>query len=99
MSATMGKAPGAATLEARNLVKDFSLRSGFRTSVLHAVKDVSFTIEAGKTIALVGESGSGKSTIARMLMKLETPTSGEILLDGVESGTRGRALERYRSDV
>ena len=59
-----------ARLEARNLVKDFHLRSGFRTSVLHAVKDVSFTLEAGKTVALVGESGSGKSTIARMLMKL-----------------------------
>ncbi|OSP04567.1 MULTISPECIES: ABC transporter ATP-binding protein [unclassified Microbacterium] len=87
------------TLEARNLVKDFHLRSGFRTSVLHAVKDVSFTLEAGRTTALVGESGSGKSTIARMLMKLETPTSGSILLDGEESGTRGLALERYRSDV
>ena len=87
------------TLEARNLVKDFHLRSGFRTSVLHAVKDVSFTLEAGRTTALVGESGSGKSTIARMLMKLETPTSGSILLDGEESGTRGSALERYRADV
>lgn len=87
------------TLEASNLVKDFHLRSGFRTSVLHAVKDVSFTLEAGRTTALVGESGSGKSTIARMLMKLETPTSGSILLDGEESGTRGSALERYRSDV
>ncbi|GEC75637.1 hypothetical protein GCM10010213_16900 [Microbacterium maritypicum] len=91
--------PQTARLEARNLVKDFHLRSGFRTNVLHAVKDVSFTIEAGKTVALVGESGSGKSTIARMLMKLETPTSGEILLDGKPSGARGRALERYRADV
>lgn len=86
-------------LEARNLVKDFRLRSGFRTRVLHAVKDVSFTLEPGKTVALVGESGSGKSTIARMLMKLETPTSGEILLDGAPSGRHGRELARYRSDV
>ncbi|WP_194764754.1 ABC transporter ATP-binding protein [Microbacterium sp. UFMG61] len=88
-----------ATLEARNLVKDFTLRSGVKTSILHAVKDVSFTLESGKTIALVGESGSGKSTIARMLMKLESPTSGQILLDGRETGTRGRAVERYRSQV
>jgi len=88
-----------ATLEARNLVKDFSLRSGFKSSILHAVKDVSFTIEAGRTIALVGESGSGKSTIARMLMKLETPTSGKILLDGAETGMHGRAVEAYRSQV
>ncbi|WP_435743951.1 ABC transporter ATP-binding protein [Microbacterium sp. PMB16] len=92
-------ARGTGTLEARNLTKDFHLRSGFKTTTLHAVKDVSFTLEPGKTVALVGESGSGKSTIARMLMKLETPTSGEILLDGKPSGTRGRALERYRGDV
>jgi ABC-type oligopeptide transport system ATPase subunit len=88
-----------ASLEARNLSKDFHLRSGFRSTVLHAVKDVSFTIEAGRTVALVGESGSGKSTIARMLMKLETPTSGSILIDGAETPTRGRALAAYRSDV
>lgn len=89
----------ARTLEARSLVKDFRLRSGLKTTILHAVKDVSFTLEPGRTVALVGESGSGKSTIARMLMKLETPTSGEMLLDGTRSGDGGRALERYRSDV
>ena len=87
------------SLEARSLVKDFTLRSGLRTSILHAVKDVSFTIEAGRTIALVGESGSGKSTIARMLMKLETPTSGEILLDGKATGSGARDVAAYRSEV
>lgn len=87
------------TLEARHLTKDFSLRSGFRSRILHAVKDVSFTLRTGRTIALVGESGSGKSTIARMLMKLETPTSGQILLDDADTGVRGAALARYRSDV
>ncbi|MFC4140402.1 MULTISPECIES: ABC transporter ATP-binding protein [unclassified Microbacterium] len=87
------------TLEARGLVKDFTLRSGFKTSTLHAVKDVSFTLEAGKTIALVGESGSGKSTIARMLMKLETPTSGQILLNGAPTTMAGREIARYRSQV
>ncbi|WP_350352731.1 ATP-binding cassette domain-containing protein [Microbacterium sp. A8/3-1] len=99
MSTKTDAARGTGTLEARNLTKDFHLRSGFTTTTLHAVKDVSFTLEPGRTVALVGESGSGKSTIARMLMKLETPTSGEILLDGAPSGTGGRALERYRSDV
>jgi peptide/nickel transport system ATP-binding protein len=99
MTTKTDAAVATTTLEARNLVKDFALRSGFKTTTLHAVKDVSFTIAAGKTVALVGESGSGKSTIARMLMKLETPTSGEILLDGKPSGTRGGALARYRSDV
>ncbi|PVE92290.1 MULTISPECIES: ATP-binding cassette domain-containing protein [unclassified Microbacterium] len=99
MSTKTDAARGTGTLEARNLTKDFHLRSGFKTTTLHAVKDVSFTLEPGRTVALVGESGSGKSTIARMLMKLETPTSGDILLDGVPSGTHGRTLERYRSDV
>ncbi|HZU92208.1 MAG TPA: ATP-binding cassette domain-containing protein [Microbacterium sp.] len=86
-------------LEARNLVKDFHLRSGLRTTTLHAVNDVSFSVAAGRTLALVGESGSGKSTIARMLMKLETPTSGRILLDGKATGRRGRELAVYRSEV
>ncbi|MGN7976858.1 MAG: dipeptide/oligopeptide/nickel ABC transporter ATP-binding protein [Microbacterium sp. 69-10] len=87
------------TLEARGLVKDFHLRSGMRTTVLHAVKDVSFTLEAGRTLALVGESGSGKSTIARMLMKLENPTRGQILLDGRPTGRGGWARAAYRSEV
>ncbi|WP_127473736.1 ABC transporter ATP-binding protein [Microbacterium sulfonylureivorans] len=87
------------TLEARGLVKDFRLRSGLAVSKLHAVKDVSFTLEQGRTIALVGESGSGKSTIARMIAKLEHPTSGTILLDGKPSATRGAALAAYRREV
>ncbi|MBW9093550.1 ABC transporter ATP-binding protein [Microbacterium jejuense] len=91
-------APVSRTLEARNLVKDFRLRNGLRFSTLHAVKDVSFTLEAGRTIALVGESGSGKSTIARMLARLETPTSGQILLDGKPIGG-GRSVAAYRGDV
>jgi peptide/nickel transport system ATP-binding protein len=87
------------TLEARDLVKDFRLRDGLKFSTLHAVKGASFTLEPGRTIALVGESGSGKSTIARMIAKLERPTSGQILLDGKPSGVRGAALAAYRSDV
>ncbi|MCB7135181.1 ABC transporter ATP-binding protein [Cellulosimicrobium marinum] len=87
------------TLEVRNLVKDFALRKGLKRSTLRAVNDVSFTLEPGKTIAVVGESGSGKSTVARMISKLETPTSGQILLDGRPSATRGRALDAYRHDV
>lgn len=90
---------GAGTLEAQHLVKDFRLRDGVRRSTLHAVKDVSFSLVPGRTIALVGESGSGKSTIARMMAKLETPTSGRVLIDGRPSGERGRALAQYRRDV
>lgn len=63
-------------LEARHLVKRYA------HSAL-AVDDVSFSIERGQTLGLVGESGSGKSTVARMVMELIPPTSGEVLFDNV----------------
>ena len=56
--------------------------SGGRKRILTAVDDVSFSIAKGQTYALVGESGSGKSTIARMIVGLERPDSGRILIDG-----------------
>jgi peptide/nickel transport system ATP-binding protein len=87
------------TLEVKDLVKDFTVRSGFKRSKLRAVNEVSFTLEPGKTIALVGESGSGKSTVARMIAQLETPTTGQIMLDGTPIGRRGDALARYRHAV
>jgi len=77
------------SLEVRDLVKDFRLRNGVKFSTLRAVNHVSFTLEPGRTLALVGESGSGKSTIARIIAKLEIPTSGEVLLDGAPTRFRG----------
>ncbi|MDX3660056.1 ATP-binding cassette domain-containing protein [Streptomyces sp. ID05-26A] len=70
------------TLQARDLVKDFTVRNGLRRTALRAVDGVSFTLEPGRTVALVGESGSGKSTIARMIARLEKPTSGGITVTG-----------------
>jgi dipeptide transport system ATP-binding protein len=74
----------AAVLEARNLVRDYhvggSLFGGGRT--VHAVKDISFNLEKGKTLAIVGESGSGKSTLARILTLIDRQTSGELFIDG-----------------
>jgi ABC-type oligopeptide transport system ATPase subunit len=70
------------TLRARDLVKDFTVRNGLRRTALRAVDGVSFTLEPGRTVALVGESGSGKSTIARMIARLEKPTSGDIVVTG-----------------
>lgn len=82
-----------------HVVKDYRLRQGLRTSTLRAVDDVSFTLDPGRTIALVGQSGSGKSTIAKLLMQLERPTSGRILVDGVPVHPRGAGLRAYRSVV
>ena len=70
------------TLEVADLVKDFRIRGGLRRTRLRAVDHVSFTLTPGRTVALVGESGSGKSTIARIIARLERPTSGRVTLRG-----------------
>jgi peptide/nickel transport system ATP-binding protein len=87
------------SLEVRDLCKDFRLRRGFHFDTLHAVADASFVLEPGHTVALVGESGSGKSTIARIIAKLETPTSGQVLLDGEPTNYGGARLAAYRRKV
>ena len=75
----------APTLRVRDLTKDYKIRQGaFRSEPFRAVDAVSFEIPRGKTLALVGESGSGKSTVAKMVLKLEDPTSGAIEVDGVD---------------
>lgn len=72
--------------EALLAVKDLCIDFHLRTHVLHAVRNVSFDLERGKTLALVGESGSGKSVTARALMRIiDRPgqmTGGQIVLDG-----------------
>ncbi|WP_432485638.1 ABC transporter ATP-binding protein [Kineococcus esterisolvens] len=87
------------TLELREVVKEYKLRQGLRTSVLRAVDGVDLLLEPGRTVALVGQSGSGKSTIAKLLMQLERPTSGCMLLDGAPVEHRGRGLAHYRRTV
>ena len=81
-----------AVVEVRDLVKEYSIRGGgLRSEKFLAVDGVSFSIPRGKTLALVGESGSGKSTVAKMLLQLEKPTDGEILIDGAATSTMSRA--------
>ena len=65
-------------LEVYNLKKYFKAGSG----MLHAVDDVSFTIDHGKTLGVVGESGCGKTTLGRTILHLTTPTSGKIVFEG-----------------
>ena len=85
------------TLEVRDLVKDFRLRSGLHRATLRAVDRVSFTLVPGRTVALVGASGSGKSTVARMVARLERPSGGEIALTGEEGRPVG--ARHYRDHV
>ncbi len=74
-------------LKVKNLVTRFPVTGGmFRKKIanLHAVEDVSFTINRGQTFSLVGESGCGKTTIARSVLRLEESESGEVFMDGVD---------------
>jgi len=84
-------AQAAPVVEVRNLVKEYRIRKGgLASEPFRAVDGVSFQIPRGKTLALVGESGSGKSTVAKMVLQLEEPTSGEVLVDGVPTTSLGR---------
>jgi peptide/nickel transport system ATP-binding protein len=89
-------------LEVRGLRKSFVSSGLFGPKRrVTAARDVAFRIRRGEAVALVGESGSGKSTVARLLLRLETPDGGEILLDGEDVLARERrsASLAYRGRV
>lgn len=78
-------------LEARGLCRVFTERRAFRGAThVHALRDVSFSVPRAGIVALVGESGSGKSTVARVVARLLRPTSGALLLDGVDVAAERR---------
>ena len=95
---------GEPLLRVEGLRKHFPLTKGIlfaRTlGYIKAVDDVSFEIRAGETLGLVGESGCGKTTTSRMILNLEAPTEGRILLEGEPiHGLQGAALGAYRAKV
>ncbi len=90
-------------LQVKNLVKHFPIKGGLLqlpVAWVKAVDGVSFDIGRGETLGLVGESGSGKSTVARTVLRLIPPTSGEVILDGQSVfKASNRDMKRLRRDV
>jgi oligopeptide transport system ATP-binding protein len=90
-------------LKAENLVKHYPIKAGvLRRTVGHvkALDGVSFELYKGETLGIVGESGCGKSTLGRMLMRLEEPTDGKLIFDGVDVySQKGGAMRRLRRDI
>src|SRR5215510_1312832 len=91
-------------LRVENLRKSYPFSKGIvfaRTlGCIKAVDDISFTIDAGETLGLVGESGCGKTTTSRLILNLEAPTEGRVLLQGQPiHELRGDALRDFRALV
>jgi oligopeptide/dipeptide ABC transporter ATP-binding protein len=89
--------------EARGLTKHFPVGGGILgrgKDVVRAVDDIAFAIEPGRTLGVVGESGCGKTTTAKLVLRLEKPTAGQILFEGQDvAGLEGEDLQRYRKSV
>ncbi|MBI5339675.1 MAG: ABC transporter ATP-binding protein [Mycolicibacterium rufum] len=81
-------------------VEDLVVEYPTPTGVFRALDTVSFAIDKGSTMAVVGESGCGKSTLAKSIVRLLTPTSGHIRIDGVDiARMKDKALRPYRSRI
>ncbi|MHA1712721.1 MAG: ABC transporter ATP-binding protein [Candidatus Ranarchaeia archaeon] len=91
----------------RHLTKYFPIRTGFFESLfsrtkleVHAVEDISFTIRRGEILAAAGESGCGKTTTGRTMIRLENPTKGEVIFEGVDlAKLKGNQLREYRKKI
>ncbi|MDE0228864.1 MAG: ATP-binding cassette domain-containing protein [Spirochaetaceae bacterium] len=88
-------------LAVRGLRKYFPVRKGIflrRVGEVKAVDGVSFAVDRGTTLGLVGESGCGKTTTARVIVHLEQPDSGRVIVDGTDTdGLAGAELRRFRT--
>ncbi len=91
-----------ALLEVRDLTRHYTLPRAHLLAappVVQALRGVSFSLQAGRSLGVVGESGSGKSTLARLVMALEAPTAGSVWLAGQDLQRLGAAdLRRARAD-
>lgn len=84
----------AAVIELKNVTKTYRLGD----EVLHALDNVSFTVQPGEFVAITGPSGSGKSTLANIIGGLDRPTDGVVVVDGEDlSHARDKALSDYRN--
>jgi oligopeptide/dipeptide ABC transporter ATP-binding protein len=91
---------GVPLVETRGLSRVFELGGRRAKRLVHAVDDVSLVIERGTTLGLVGESGSGKTTFARLVLRLDRPTSGQVLFEGVDlGGVSRRAMRKMRREM
>src|ERR1700720_2060547 len=83
-------------LEARNLARDYVVAPGLFSppATVKALADITFSLEAGRTLAVVGESGCGKSTLARLLTFIEKPTSGALMIEGEDIAKADAATRR-----
>ena len=92
--------PGSPVLQADDLHRHYPVRRGLfgAPASVKALAGVSFSVRAGQTLAVVGESGCGKSTLARLLTMIEPPSSGRLLIDGVDvaSAASSDAASRAR---
>ena len=89
---------GEILLEVKNLKKYYPVRTGFiKKTELKEVDDVSFFIRKGETLGIVGESGCGKTTLGRAVLRLEEPTSGDILYEG--ESIIGKNMKEYRKKM
>jgi peptide/nickel transport system ATP-binding protein/oligopeptide transport system ATP-binding protein len=95
---------GTPIVEVKDLKKHFAVTEGLLWSKIvgwvKAVDGISFSIKEGETLAIVGESGCGKTTTAKLILKLEEPTAGQVLIDGKDvHALKGDALKEYRTTV
>lgn len=85
-------------VQVKNLIKHFPVENS--VDVVRAVDDISFDIFSGETLGLVGESGCGKSTVGRCLLRLQEPTSGEVLFEGEDIIKLGnKELQKLRREM